>query len=193
MGLTMSVDQLKGAVILVIIATFLYGARFVFQHWSVETVSMSQPGKKGEIITTEIIGSKGCNGIYSLSLGSTVYDLFIIAGIENISRFNRRELAINMHDGDKIIIKKEDNRHSSITIARMDASTRYILDLPININNATVEDLELIPGIGKKTAHAIVEYRKVNGMFKSLDDIPCSSKKKKSGYLARYFYIDESS
>lgn len=189
----MGSDQLRGAVILLVIATFLYGVRLASQHWSLETVSMTQPEKKDNIITAEIKGSKGCNGIYSLFPRSTIYDLFIVARIKHISRFDRKDLSINVHNGDKVIIRTENNRYSSLTVGRMEASTRYVIDMPININNATVEDLELIPGIGEKTARAIVEYRKMNGMFNSLDDVPCSFGKKKSSYLAKYFYIDESS
>lgn len=189
----MSADQLRGAIILLVIATVLYGVRLASRHWFLETVSMHQKERKNGIITAEIKGSKGCNGIYSLSPGSTIYDLFVIARIKHISRFNRSYLSINVHDGDKVIMETDDNRRSSITVGKMEASTRYVLDMQININNATVEDLVLIPGIGEKTARAIVEYRKVNGMINSLDDVPCSFGKKKTGYLSKYFYIDESS
>jgi hypothetical protein len=189
----MSTDQLRGAILLLVIATALYGVRLAYQHWSLETVSMHQAEKKDDIITAEIKGSKGCNGIYSLSPGATVYDLFAIARIKHISRFERRYLSITVHDGDTVIISTDDNNCSFITVGKMEASTRYILDMPININNATVKDLVLIPGIGEKTARAIVEYRKVNGMINSLDDVPCSFGKKKAGYLSKYFYIDESS
>ncbi|WP_211211302.1 DUF655 domain-containing protein [Thermodesulfobacterium hveragerdense] len=41
----------------------------------------------------------------------------------------------------------------------------------LDINQATVEDLEKLPGIGKKTAQAIVDYREKNGPFKSLEDL----------------------
>jgi competence protein ComEA len=189
----MSTDQLRGAILLLVIATVLYGVRLASYHWSLETVSMHQSEKKNDIITAEIKGSKGCNGIYSLSPGATVYDLFVIARIKHISSFERRYLSINVHDGDKVIIARDDNRCSSISVGRMEASTRYVLGMPININNATVEDLVLIPGIGEKTARAIVEYRKMNGMINSLDEVPCSLGKKKAGYLAKYFYIDKSS
>ena len=189
----MSTDQLRGAVILLVMATLMYGFRLASQHWPIESVPISQPGEKSDIITAEIRGSEGCNGIYTLSPDSTVYDLFIVAKTEHKSRFNKKDLLIKVHDGDKIIITTDDNRYSSVTVGKMGAPTRYVLDMPININNATVEDLRIIPGIGKKTAQAIVEYRKMNGMFTSLDDVPCSFGKKKSGYLAKYFYIDESS
>jgi competence protein ComEA len=41
----------------------------------------------------------------------------------------------------------------------------------INVNTATKEELMMLPGIGEKTASAIVAYRKVNGPFKTIDDM----------------------
>ena len=40
---------------------------------------------------------------------------------------------------------------------------------PLNINTATVEDLQEFPGIGPKTAQRIVEYREQHGNFRSVD------------------------
>jgi len=41
----------------------------------------------------------------------------------------------------------------------------------VNINTATVEQLESLNGIGPSKAEAIVEYRKKNGNFKTVDDL----------------------
>lgn len=41
----------------------------------------------------------------------------------------------------------------------------------VNINTATAEQLEGLNGIGPAKAEAIVEYRKKNGNFKSVDDL----------------------
>lgn len=41
----------------------------------------------------------------------------------------------------------------------------------INVNMATLEQLDKIPGVGPKTADAIIQYRTKNGMFKSYDDL----------------------
>ena len=41
----------------------------------------------------------------------------------------------------------------------------------VNINTATQADLESLDGIGPVKAKAILEYRKKNGNFKSIDDL----------------------
>lgn len=40
---------------------------------------------------------------------------------------------------------------------------------PVDLNTATVEQLELLPGIGPAKARAIVEYRAQNGPFDAVD------------------------
>lgn len=41
----------------------------------------------------------------------------------------------------------------------------------VNINTATQSELETLPGIGSSTALKIINYRKENGKFKSIEDI----------------------
>lgn len=41
----------------------------------------------------------------------------------------------------------------------------------VNINTATVEELQAVKGIGPKTADAIVAYRSEHGTFKSVAEL----------------------
>ena len=41
----------------------------------------------------------------------------------------------------------------------------------VNINTATKKELILLPGIGKKTAQAIIDYREKVGKFEAPEDI----------------------
>jgi len=41
----------------------------------------------------------------------------------------------------------------------------------VNINTATKEELTTLKGVGDKKAQAIIDYRKKNGDFKSVDDL----------------------
>jgi competence protein ComEA len=42
---------------------------------------------------------------------------------------------------------------------------------PVDINSADAKTLETLTGVGASKAAAIVEYRKTNGPFKSVDDL----------------------
>jgi len=42
---------------------------------------------------------------------------------------------------------------------------------PVNINTATAQELDGLPGIGEHMAQRIIEYRQKNGPFKRLEDL----------------------
>ena len=66
---------------------------------------------------------------------------------------------------------------SSITVATktyiadIPAPARLNFFLPISLATASVEDLMLIPSIGKRTAMAIVEYRHARGRIIDLEEL----------------------
>lgn len=42
---------------------------------------------------------------------------------------------------------------------------------PINLNTATIEQLEQLPGVGPVTANDIIQFRKKSGQFRSVNDL----------------------
>ena len=42
---------------------------------------------------------------------------------------------------------------------------------PVNVNRASIEELQTIRGVGPALAERIVNYRETNGKFKSLEDL----------------------
>ena len=61
---------------------------------------------------------------------------------------------------------------SAQTVARSAASaTSAVPPAMVNINTASANDLEALPGIGAKTAARIIEYRQKNGPFKKVEEL----------------------
>lgn len=56
-------------------------------------------------------------------------------------------------------------------LGRMAGTQLLTLGLPLELNTASVADLEALPGIGPALAQAIVTYRTTYGPFKKIDDL----------------------
>lgn len=142
------------------------------------TKQMSQDTE--EIVIVHIIGSVKNPGIVKLKEGSRIEDAIEAAGglTENadISNVN---LAYVLDDGTKIKIPNLDDedigdedvlsKDSGEGIIQEDEKTTNTNI--VNINKATENELSTLPGIGNSLATRIVEYRKQNGNFKTIEDI----------------------
>lgn len=51
------------------------------------------------------------------------------------------------------------------------AEEKKAVNIIVNINKASAEEIATLPGIGEKTAKLIVDYRDKNGSFKKPEDI----------------------
>ena len=58
-----------------------------------------------------------------------------------------------------------------LSTATYPATTKKPPLRPVNINTASAEELQLVPGIGPVTAEKILQMRKSYGAFKSVDDL----------------------
>ena len=57
------------------------------------------------------------------------------------------------------------------TAATIEAAQKKPPAKPINLNTATVEELEQLPGVGPVTANDIIQFRKKSGPFRSVNDL----------------------
>ena len=70
--------------------------------------------------------------------------------------------------GDRVLILED-----SCQVERdgMSAPSRLVLGLPLLLNRVSVQELQLLRGVGEKTAKAIIERRQALGGFQSVDDL----------------------
>ncbi|MBW2636628.1 MAG: ComEA family DNA-binding protein [Deltaproteobacteria bacterium] len=181
--------QLRGAVIIIALAFMLYSARWAFHYFQVSggNADFECGDRKSGSLVVELSGDTDSNGIYYLPEGTKLSGLVAKAGIKNAEALEKKGLDQSLSTSDKIVIGG-----SSVGIEKMDAPTRLALDIPLDVNEATVEDLILIPGIGLKTATTIVELRKKMGGLHHIDDLKGARGlgKKKFERIKKYLTVD---
>ena len=146
--------------------------------------------EKGSKIIVHVTGAVKNAGIVKIEEGSRIVDAIEAAGgfadDADVSQIN---LAYQIEDGQKIyipsisdeksdgsekILQKEyvtDEPGDDVIIENEEANIKSRESEKININTAEQDELEEIPGVGESTALKIIEYRKINGKFKTIEDI----------------------
>jgi competence protein ComEA len=113
-----------------------------------------------------VAGEVKSPGVYQLPPGSRVIDAIEAAGNHlkgvDISDINLARLLV---DGEQILVGG--NRlQSSKSVAR-----KITVDNPLDINRATLAQLDTLPGIGPVTAQRIIDYRNKVGRINALDEL----------------------
>jgi competence protein ComEA len=142
----------------------------------------------------EIRGDVINEGFYCFSSEQRVSGLLKAAGglkDNNPLPAQRDEFAV-IKNGKKIIFKADAAHDDIWKISAMNAAARLNFFLPVDINTASADELMLIPGIGSKTAEAVIEYRKAHERIQNLDalgSLPGMGEKKLQALLP-YLSID---
>jgi competence protein ComEA len=138
------------------------------------TVIKAEKEKKAEELVVDIGGAVAKPGVYYLPASSRVNDLLIAAGgVTNWAQRSFLEKELNrarlLQDGEKIYIPYIGEQLSSG--GKTGVGGEETVAGKININTASVGELEALPGIGFTYASAIVEYREEKGNFSSIEEI----------------------
>lgn len=130
----------------------------------------SQPPKLEHSLLIHIVGEVVTPGVYQLSSGARVLDAVAAAG-----GFTKKadQTSINLvrpiSDGEQIVVTaiSSENTGSSVNGVGGKGSSAA----KININRATAQQLDALPGIGPTLAARIVDYRNANGGFDTVTDL----------------------
>lgn len=133
----------------------------------------SAPGPAGPTLTVYVVGAVARPGVVDLPAGARVGDAVNAAGGATPDADLRRiNLAAKVADGQQIDVPRPGEvpvvADGGGTVAAADGSGAAA---PVDLNTATVAQLDTLPGIGPSTAAAIVEYRSRNGHFASVDEL----------------------
>lgn len=102
-------------------------------------------------------------GVYLLPVDSRMEDLINFSKIK-IPPESDINLASKLYDGQHIQISSNESGVKANAITITDSER-------ININEADIEELMLLPGIGETKAKEIIVYRETYGYFDTIEDI----------------------
>jgi len=172
-------DEHKLTLIGLTVALLVGGLVYAYNHFLVPTHPSEILDNPEKIFTkpvsaglkVHVSGAIRREGVYVAKFGDRVVDLITLAGGSlpnaDLSALN---LAEQVKDGQKVVVPVKEYR--SISLSEREASgnqksRKTERGKKININTATVSELDELPGIGPATAQKMIEARP----FSKLEDI----------------------
>ncbi|GAB4148679.1 MAG: hypothetical protein Fur0021_08910 [Candidatus Promineifilaceae bacterium] len=130
-------------------------------------------------VTVFVNGAVNSPGVYEMPAGSLIADVINQAGgFTAEADADLINLAQPLLDGMQVRVPTLEERTAAApapVVVEPQRSTGTEVDLGsgslININTATLEELDTLPGIGPSTAADIVAYREANGPFAAIESI----------------------
>ena len=169
--LNISYEQKRGLAIIfalsIGIAAFYFlnsrpGAEIAAIEELAPIVEQVEPAK----LIVNVAGKVANPGVYQLPSGARVIDAIQAAGNQlkgvDISDIN---LARVLVDGEQILVG------GSKSISNRSVVKKISPDNPLDINRATLAQLDTLPGIGPVTAQRIIDYRVKVGRINALDEL----------------------
>ncbi len=175
--------QIKGIIAIAILMAMIPFFRFFktsFMDFQEPAFSRSNQ----ENIAVEILQSHGSSGIYFIDRSMTLNELLQVNDPDKTIK-----KTLKLQNGMAIKLTG-DGQNQDISITTMAAAKKLALSLTIDVNQATRDDLILIPGVGEKTAEKIVSRRREIGGFGHINQLMeiDGIKEKKLAKLSKYLH-----
>ena len=164
-------EQKKGVLILFALTIGLAGFYFLNSRPQAESIAIQEvapmvaPVAPADLIIN-VAGKVRNPGVYQLPPGSRVIDAIKAAGDQlkgvDISDIN---LARTLVDGEQILVGGVKYSSGKAVVKKISP------DNPLDINRATLAQLDTLPGIGPVTAGRIIDYRSKVGRINALDEL----------------------
>ncbi len=161
----------------ILIGFMLAGAIFIVVRLPSGKPVALEPAPTKAPIEVQVIGGVVHPGVYQLPEGSRVQDAVEAAGgLLADADPNTINLAAKLEDGQQLVIPGG----ASATTGAQNTLPFSVIptvgasgvsgDL-IDLNSATLDQLDSLPGIGPTTAQNIIDYRQQHGPFSHIEDI----------------------
>ena len=137
------------------------------------TASGAAPGASGGSVTVDVAGKVRQPGIAVLDAGSRVVDALAAAGGArrgvDLSSLN---LARVLVDGEQVVVGQPPAPGGPATAgAGVPGAAAAPAGALVNLNTATVTELELLPEVGPVTAQSILAWREEHGGFTAVEEL----------------------
>ena len=121
-------------------------------------------------VIVHVTGSVASPGVYDLPEGARVVDAIEAAGgAKRGAERGALNLAAVLVDGQQVVVPRAGE--APVPSATAGAAPGTTAGTLVNVNTATADELETLPGIGEVLAATIVQHREEHGPFTSVDQL----------------------
>jgi competence protein ComEA len=134
----------------------------------VAPIHVSRRPAAAKLLVVDVAGDVRRPGLYRLRSGSRVQDALIAAGgATRKAQLDAVNLAAPVADGEQIVVPGS----GAGGVAAASSPAGSSPSAPLDLNSATLEQLEALPGIGPVTAQKILDFRQQHGAFHSVAEL----------------------